>query len=161
MRDLSRPTPLSDRFVVKAPPGPARSELATLGKTQELRNNLIVIEFPHHAGPAKERWKNLLRAMEGLEWAAPVLEDETAQTHVPTGEVTVRFKQKPSNTDLARFAKAHGLTLRDRNEFEDTQVAFKVAKPRETYLPELIEELNKAAPVRRAWANTMTSYRRI
>jgi hypothetical protein len=111
------------------------------------------------AGP-KSVWQRILGQARAAEWAAPVLLDDRNQPHFPTGDVTVRFTHAPSQTDLERFAKAHGLHLRGRNAFVPDQACFTPARPRGTYLPELLQSLADTQGVAAAWANTLSRYRR-
>jgi hypothetical protein len=158
-----RQIPVRGAFVVKVPPGPARHELSALGRTRDIgRDNLVLVELGASA-PQGDRtaWEQVLNATGGIEWAAPVLADDTSEPHVPTGDVTVRFERPPTPTQLKKFATDHGLTLRDKNEFVLAQFAFRPSSPRETYLPDLLKELQSAPDVERAWANTLSNYRRL
>jgi len=159
MSEPVRHTPVRDRLVVKVKPG-AVAQLESVGQAEPVgQDGLVVVSLPQTRGDPKQAWQRLIQS-DAVEWAAPVLEDESAEEHVPTGEVTVRFAHRPSQKDLEQFASANGLTLRDRNEFVEEQAAFQVAQPRETYLPDLISKLSQRRGVTRAWANTLSRYRK-
>lgn len=160
MREPVRHTPARGRLVVKVKPGTHAQQLRSLGATEAVgHDDLMVINVSKSGASAKRAWEQVVQS-DAVEWAAPVMQDEAAEEHVPTGEVTVRFKDRPSQTDLLKFASDNGLTLRDRNEFVTEQAAFNVAKPRETYLPDLINQLRRRRGVTRAWANTLSRYRK-
>jgi len=162
-RTISEPirhTPARGRLVVKVKPGAQAQQLASVGRAEPVgRDDLVVVHLPEADADPKQAWQRAMRS-DAVEWAAPVLQDETDEEHVPTGEITVRFDRRPSQRDLDRFASANGLKFRDRNEFVGEQAAFQVAEPRQTYLPDLISELSRKRGVSRAWANTLSRYRK-
>jgi len=88
----------------------------------------------------------------------PVLLDERGEPYYLTGEVSVRFMAPPSEEDLRRFARRHGLRLVRRNEFVRQQAVFQPLE--ESRLPELAHRLEREAGVRAAWPNAMRRYQR-
>jgi hypothetical protein len=95
-----------------------------------------------------------------VDWAAPVLVDESGSERLPTGEVTVRFARDPSDNELAEFGRRHGLVLHARNEFVPRQAVFLPSERRGTYLPDLCDALASEQDVKEAWPNTLSRYRR-
>jgi hypothetical protein len=81
--------------------------------------------------------------------------------HFPTGEVSVRFNEPPSESELDQFAARFELRFVKGNEFVPAQIVFVRAHPMEVFLPELIERLARSDAVRAAWAITVSRYRRI
>ena len=160
MSEPIHPTPARGRLVVKIKSGAPADELESVGHTEPVgRDGLVVVHLPHPDADPKQAWQQVLRS-KAVEWAAPVLQDDAAEEHVPTGDVTVRFNRVRSTGELKNFASANGLKLRDRNEFVAEQAAFQVADPRQTYLPDLVKDLGRKRGVSRAWANTLSRYRK-
>jgi hypothetical protein len=93
-------------------------------------------------------------------FAEPVLLDEKGEPHLPTGEVTLRFQDVPSDADLAAFAEANGLRLLARNPYVLEKAVYLLADPASTYIPDLVVQLRKQRGVASAWANTRSRYRR-
>src|SRR5262249_29262373 len=153
--------PAADQFVVRGATAVHRTELETLGALGAAAPDVIVVRPRKAARDPKETWREVLEGAPELEWAAPVLVDEHGDTHYPTGDVTVRFGQAPSDPELAAFAEAHSLRLMRRNEFVAAQVSFSPVDPRATYLPDLVGVLTRAHGVRIAWANTVSRYHRL
>jgi hypothetical protein len=89
----------------------------------------------------------------------PLLRDGDGVAHYPTGEVTVRFSEAPSDAALRAFAKAQRVTLARRNAIEPRQAVFAPAS--REWLPELVERLAAAPGVARAWPVTVSRYQRV
>lgn len=107
---------------------------------------------------AKEAWQSTVQLLDEGTPLFPVLYDRSGAPHYPSGEVTVRFEQVPSAAELRRFCNEHGLELLRRNEFVAQQV---VCEPiAREFLPDLVARLAAQPGVRRAWANTLSRYRR-
>lgn len=158
---LSGYLPADDRFVVRlSGSGKARPGVAPLGDGEFLTPDLLLVRASHPSSDAKRAWQALLAHTPDIEWAAPVLLDESREPHYPTGDVTVRFDHAPSDDELAAFARAHRLDRVRRNEFVATQVSCAPVDPRGTYLPDLVNALQGAPGVMVAWANTRSRYRR-
>ena len=111
-------------------------------------------------GAPFDGWSQLRAALGKTSAVQPVLLDDAGGRHLPTGEVTVRFKHEPPAKDLEEFAARHDLTLVRRNEFEPGQVVFLPTDAPNVFLPNLVEALERDAAVHRAWANTRSSYQR-
>ena len=111
------------------------------------------------SGDARSNWKRVLEDPQ-VEWAAPVLEGPDGSAHLPTGEVTVRFEESPTLAQLRTFAEDHGLVLKRQNDLAPQQAVFAPQRLAETFLPDLIDNLEKARGVETAWANTLSRYRR-
>ena len=158
----SKQIPSSDTFLVRVAAGQEESatkRLAALGTVKDAGEaGLMLVQLSgSEPADAKAVWAKLQKQVGNAE-VDPVLLDETGEPHFPTGEVTVRFKEPPSDAFLSGFADKHGLKVRSRNEFVPAQVAFQVT--RRSYLPELIESLKPAENVASVWANTKSRYRR-
>lgn len=111
-------------------------------------------------GAPHDGWKQLRAALGKASEVQPVLLDDAGGRHLPTGEVTVRFKHEPSAGDLADFARRHALALVRRNEFEPGQAVFRPTDAPNVFLPHLVEALEGDPAAHRAWANTRSSYQR-
>lgn len=159
----ARQIPSADCFVVKTSPGasPAgRRNLAGRVALEKIEgSDLLLLKLGEVHPEPKTAWQRVLDGMESAQWVAPVLLDEQSQPHFPTGDVSVRFDHTPSETELEKFAAAHGLELKGRNEFIPEQASFRPADLRHTYLPDLLRALGSEKGVAAAWANTLSRYR--
>ena len=166
MKDVTgaKQTPSSDGFVVKPKPGAdaeTKARLSGLGEVEEIPgSNRLVLRLPEPAADTKGTWRRLVEVTESVEWAAPFVVDETGGVHLPTGDVSIRFRHPPSEKQLARFARVHRLRIRERNEFVPEQVTAEPIAGREIYLPELIEEISAERIVLTVWADTLSPFRR-
>lgn len=112
-------------------------------------------------GDTRSGWRDLLERYHDAAWVAPVQTDEAGEAvSVPTGEVTVRFHEAPSDAAVEALARRHGAAVARRNELQPRQVVVTPADQRVTYLPELCERLEADAAVEQAWPNTRSRYRR-
>ena len=100
----------------------------------------------------------VLRARDARTDLLPLLRDRDGVAHYPTGEVTVRFVQAPTDDALGAFAKAHRVTLARRNALEPRQAVF--APAAHEWLPDLVDRLAAAPGVARAWPVTVSRYER-
>jgi hypothetical protein len=89
-----------------------------------------------------------------------VLYDRDGAPHYPTGEVTVRFAAAQSDAELATFCATHRLRLVRRNAFVAQQFVCEALVAATEFLPDLVARLAAQPGVQRAWANTLSSYRR-
>ena len=158
----SKQIPSADTFLVRVAAEQKESatkRLAAFGKVEDAGDagGMVLRLGGRESADPKSVWAKL-QEQAGKAEVDPILFDETGEPHFPTGEVTVRFKESPSDAFLAGFAKRHGLKVRSRNAYVPAQVAFQVTK--RSYLPELIESLAPVENVVSAWANTKSRYRR-
>jgi hypothetical protein len=136
--------------------------LAALGEAEELKGgDALVLRVASSSTDAKAAWRRVHKSVGAIATIQPVLLDEAGEPHYPTGEISVRFDQTPSDQALRKFATAHGLLLRSRNEFVPQQAVFQPGDPTKIYLPDLVNELTSAKGTREVWANTLSHYRRI
>jgi hypothetical protein len=157
---VANPRPVVERLVV--PAHAAEGPLAKLGLVERIAGtDFAVVHLAKAVPSARAAWRLVLDSDSALAWAAPVLVDEQGEELFPTGEVSVRFRETPSEAALAAFARRHGLVLRRRNEFVPSQAVFVPANPRQTYLPAVRERVVAAPDVTEAWANTVSRYRRV
>ena len=119
----------------------------------------FLIELPDESDP-RAAWKRLVDRYGMEAWISPVVFDEGSIPHYPTGDVTVRFRDAVPDEVMQRFAESNGLELRARNEFVPEQASFHPRDPRGTYLPELVEQLQREDAVETAWLNTKSVYKR-
>jgi hypothetical protein len=123
------------------------------------RSDLGLIRLRDASGDPRKVWEQTQQALGGDAHIQPVLLDADGKPQYPTGEVSVRFRERRSDAELTHFASAHGLRLLRRNEFVPEQAVFEpVEKAR--YLPDLTEELDASKDVKLAWANTIAAYER-
>jgi hypothetical protein len=109
--------------------------------------------------PEREAWQRVVKSLEPGAFAAPVVRDEHGNESYPTGVVAVRFHEAPPEDGLAEFLKRHELVLVDRNRYVGEQVRVRAAGGA-TFLPALLADLGTDDRVRKAWAETLTAYRR-
>lgn len=157
-----RPSP--DRFVVRPVADDRKatsSRLAGLGKVQDLEGDqAVLLHMKAPPGDPKAAWRRVHEELGQGAAVYPVLVDEAGDSHYPTGDITVRFHGSPSDHDLHRFASAHGLRLCRRNEFAPQQAVF-APEDSKAYLPDVVEKLAGQPEAERAWANTLSRYRRL
>lgn len=162
--DLVRQTS-GTRFVVKAQ-FPARNALSQLvgdrGEIEPLGiGDLLEVRLTGATeGDAEQTWRDLVGAGAPVEWAAPAVVDPNGTVSYPTGELSVRFTEPPSDEQLERFASEHGLLPGRRNELVAEQAVFRPADPKATYLPAKVQEIDQRTDVSAVWPNTLSRYQR-
>jgi len=134
-------SPSPDEYVVRRPA--TRSASAGAWELVDAATDTWVLRTRDPG--ARTRWLPLLRDGDGV-------------AHYPTGEVTVRFADAPSDDALHAFAKAQRVTLARRNAIEPRQAVFAPAS--REWLPELVDRLAAAPGVARAWPVTASRYQR-
>lgn len=158
------PRPVSDRFVVRVRPGAeaeARQALQRFGSLEPgSEPDEWVLHLKAAADDLRHVWEQVLATVAALTWMAPVLADASGTPMLPVGEVNVRFHEAPSAATLATLCERFGVEIAKRNEFVPEQVAFRPAVPRHTFLPDLVEGLEKDDGVLKAWATTRSAYKR-
>ena len=100
----------------------------------------------------------MLRAHDARTDLLPLLRDRDGVAHYPTGEVTVRFAQAPTDDAIRAFAKVQRVTLARRNALEPRQAVF--APAMHEWLPDVVDRLASAPGVARAWPVTVSRYER-
>jgi hypothetical protein len=153
-------------FVVLAPAGDRErviSQLRSIGEIQDLETDegLLLINVKKGSSDPRVTWEHISRKIGQSGTVQPVLIDRQGQQHYPTGEVTVRFEQIPTDEELKGFADTHGLRLRNRNRYVPAQAILKPLRPSGVYLPDLVKELSGAENIKSAWANTLSHYERV
>ena len=161
---MPRHAPSEDALVVR-PAGDVarvRTELAAFGEVEDVEaSGPPLLRVDTAGGAARNARDRILDQVSAVAWAEPLLVDEQGGEHLPTGEVSVRFHEAPSDEDLATFGERHGLEVRRRNEFVPEQASFAPVDPREAYLPDLVDTVREDPEVSEAWANTLSRYRRV
>ncbi len=155
--------PSSEEFVLRAAPG----EKATLARAKRLgpverlgsARDLCLLIVPQQATP-EASWAAVSEAMGGDVALFPVLYDRDGAPHYPNGEVTVRFAAAQSDADITKFCAAHRLRLVRRNAFVAQQFVCEALAAAAEFLPDLVTRLAAQPGVQRAWANTLSNYRR-
>jgi hypothetical protein len=146
---IEKPTAAADAFVVavRIPDGRAAAgRLRSLGRPPR---------------DPRKAWRAVLAERPEVEWAAPVFRDASGSELLPTGAVVVRFRKKLSDRGLEAFAIAFTLALERRNEFVPEQASFRPSRPREVYLPDLLDDVSRHADVAAAWPATRSRYRKV
>lgn len=77
---------------------------------------------------------------------------------VPTGEITVRFRETLDDRQLHRFASGYGLRLLRRNEFVPQQVVFQPSDRSD--LSSLVRTIEGDGCTKAVWLNTLSRYTR-
>jgi len=155
--------PSSEEFVLRATP----AEKATLARAKRLgpverlesARDLCLLIVPQQATP-EASWAAVSKAMGENVAVFPVLYDRDGAPHYPNGEVTVRFDAAQSDSDIARFCATHRLRLVRRNAFVAQQFVCEALVAGAEFLPDLVARLAAQPGVHRAWANTLSNYRR-
>jgi hypothetical protein len=155
--------PSAEEFVLRV----AASDEATLTRARRLgpverlgpARDLCLLRVPQRATP-QATWAAVAKAIGGDVELFPVLYDRDGASHYPTGELTVRFETAPDDASLARFCEAQRLRLLRRNAFVAQQVVCAPASASSGFLPDLVARVAAQPGVRRAWANTLSQYRR-
>ena len=154
--------PAAGEFVVQ-PPASSKSaldrlrDLGTVERVDAARP-LLVLKIAG-AKRAKDAWAAAAAKL-GETRLFPVLYDSAGAPHYPTGEVTVRFETAPSDADLRRFGDSHKLRLVRRNDLAPQQAVFEPAGEAGEYLPDVVSKLAGQPGIHKAWANTLSRYRR-
>jgi hypothetical protein len=146
----------SGRFVVKTA---KRADDASASDAEQLTDELVVVTAPN-GRTDKESWQRLLGERDDADWIQPVLVDDDGNERFPTGELTLRFEEPPTDDELQAFARSRHLRPQRRNTYQPAQVVLVPDRPRDVYLPELCAELERAPGVARAWPNTLSHYSR-
>ena len=90
----------------------------------------------------------------------PAVVSPRGDIEIPTGDISVRFQQDPSERVLESFASEHELTVQRRSEFVPEQVVFRPREPANASLVDLASELDDRSDVKMAWLNTLSRPRR-
>lgn len=77
---------------------------------------------------------------------------------IPTGEITVRFREALDEKQLQRFATGYGLRLLRRNEFVPQQAVFQPAGRPD--LRSLVRTIEGDGSTKAVWLNTLSRYSR-
>lgn len=148
--------PGAGRFVIKSG---LRESVEDTSEVERLSDDVVVIPAP--GGRAtKETWQQMVNEHGEAAWIQPVITDDLGHERFPTGELTVRFDKRPSDEEVQAFARDRGLRVERRNTYQPEQVVLVPERPRDVYLPELCEELEREPEVARAWLNTLSRYTR-
>lgn len=153
-----------EHFVVKEPGGDVaamRESLGDVADVERLTDELVVVTPRETGGDGSAWWKRIQDAVRSAEWVAPAVVDDSGRPSYPTGAVTVRFVDAPTDAELENIAGAYDLQLVRRNEYIPEQIVFVPSKPRETFLPDLVERVAVDARVQSAWPVTMSRYERV
>jgi hypothetical protein len=149
-------TSSAGRFVVKAT---QHADLKSAADAERLTDDLVVVTSAEGRAN-KESWRKLLDENKDVAWAQPVLVDDDGHERYPTGELTVRFDEPPTDKELEIFARSRNLRTARRNAYQPAQVVLVPAEPRAVFLPELCDELERIPGVTRAWLNSLSHYTR-
>src|SRR5262245_66231241 len=86
----------------------AHADLKSVAETERLTDDLVVVTTPQRRAN-KESWRKLLDENQDVDWAQPVLVDDDGHERYPTGELTVRFDEPPTDEQLQTFAESRSL----------------------------------------------------
>lgn len=90
-----------------------------------------------------------------------VIEDEKGELQVPTGKITVRFKQAPTDAELRKFATEQGLAVDARNDYVRNQVSFRPNEGAGCSVHEVVKRLRQDfESIQDAWAESLSRFRR-
>lgn len=91
----------------------------------------------------------------------PVLIDERGEPRLPTGKIRVRFRQAPSEEEIADFATRHHLAVQERSRYVPSQVDFGLANDEEATVLESVANIEQDEAVERSWPDTLQQYWRL
>ena len=141
--------------------GRVRDRLQEFGSVEDTsRPGILLLRLDDSWDDVRSARDELLERVDGVEWAEFMLVDDASSPLIPTGELSVRFHEAPSDEQLVGFAEEHDLELRRRNEFLREQAVFAPRRPRGEPLTERAEKLSHERAVSEAWPNTASQYRR-
>lgn len=153
-----------DTFVVRVDSSneaDVEASISAMGKVERLgESGLRLVRLAESHGDSRSAWRELLSRVPGVEWAAPALRSPEGVEQYPTGSIGVRFVTNQTGKSLGAFARAHHLQLVRKNEFVPSQATFVPDKPAEVFLPDRIREVADDPSVQKAWAETMSKYKR-
>jgi hypothetical protein len=136
------------------------ASLSELGAIEPNDAGGVTLRLHEPANDPKAAWREVLARSPDAAWASPSFRDASGQELLPTGTVTVRFREEPSDKALAAFARQESLELERRTPLVREQASFRPRQPREVYLPELVSRLAGRPDVAAAWPATKARYRR-
>jgi hypothetical protein len=166
MRVSSSHTPSARSFVVHvsadARASDVRRRAGAVGSLEGIEGHadLLLLSLRERYEDARVAWQSVREALGGEIEIAPVLLDPAGEPRYPTGRIAVRFREAPSDSELAQFAAQHGLRVRLRNRYVEVQVEFQLESPEKIYLPDLLEQIEGSRDVRAVWPETLARYRR-
>jgi hypothetical protein len=135
--------------------------LASLGDLEDLPiDGGMRLRMGRHSSDPRGAWQGVQALLGERATVQPVLLDESGYEQYPTGEISVRFLDVPSDQQLKQFADSYGLHLHRRNEYVPQQAVFTPLEPGRRYLPDLVREVSSDNRVQAIWANTLARYRR-
>jgi len=156
--------PSNEYFVVHSKPESLRSaskRLGNLGQIERIADlDALVLRSNASGQDGRGTWKEIASRLGESESAAPVYVDSDGNPSYPTGDIAVRFSRHLDDLQLQDFASRHHLRLTARNEFIPEQAAFAPVDLHNSYLPEILEDVNAADVVDAAWPKTISRYRR-
>lgn len=135
--------------------------LVSLGDLEDLPvGGGMRLRMGRHSSDPREAWQGVQTLLGDSATVQPVLLDESGYEQYPTGEISVRFLDAPSDQQLKQFAESYGLRLHRRNEYVPEQAVFTPLEHGRRYLPDLVREVSSDNRVQAVWANTLAHYRR-
>ena len=142
------------RFVVKAT---QHADLRSAAGPERLTDDLVVVTTAERRAN-KESWRKLLDENKDVAWAQQVLVDGDGHERYPTGELTVRFDEPPTDKELAASSPGPAICgPPQRNAYQPAQVVLVPEEPRAVFLPELCDELERIPGVTRVWLQLVVS----
>jgi hypothetical protein len=159
---IEQPEPSGKAVVVALATGRAEAgtSLDELGAVEANDAGLLTLRLHRPVRDPKDAWREVLARNPAAAWASPSFRDASGYELLPTGAVTVRFREKPSDKALAAFARQESLELERRTPLVPEQASFRPRRPREVYLPELVARLASRPDVAAAWPATKARYRK-
>ncbi|MEO6196339.1 MAG: hypothetical protein ABIS20_25240 [Thermoanaerobaculia bacterium] len=157
-------SPSNHLFVIRVrPEGRLASErLAALGRIQPLEGtDALLLSLPADREAPQAAWRQAQEVVGAAGTVQPVLLDEEGEPHYPTGEISIRFKDALGDAELRRFAARHDLRLLRRNELAPQQAVFQPLDGSGSYLPEIVQRIERQGAAKAVWANTLSCYQRV
>jgi hypothetical protein len=140
-----------------------RRELSNSGRVREIANQrLFIVELTDEA-QRDELLESLRRLLDdgSIEFFTPVLRDPASDLRqILTDEISVRFKEVPSDKQLEAVEKKYGVRVARRNEFVPSQFVVKAPPSSGLDTLEIASRLDAADEVEFAAPNFISEHRR-
>jgi hypothetical protein len=122
--------------------------------------NLMLVRLRGGPRSPRKSWERAREIVGPRTPLQPVLSDEAGAELLPTGTFHVRFNQVPKGAEIRRFERKHEVKLILRNKFQPAQCEFAPVNRAQTYLPDVVREIESAGEVRAVWQDVLAQFHR-
>lgn len=163
----ARQFPMASIFVVRLSNGSSIANsldaLRKFGTVEPVKGykDRCLLRVEGQSNDPKVVWQKLRQQLGDEFDVDPAFADDRGTTSYPTGEITVRFEQTPSDDELSQYERQCGLHVKARNQYIKSQVTFEQTEHERRYLPEVLETIQRTAKhIRAVWPDTISEYSR-